>query len=250
MPDAALKKQALVLLLATAATLLLAGCETTAQKSARLEKANKGKLQAEKGVSVTKSDPKIKVGTPVIIEDEFGMAAVAEIKNTGRQAVVKPPIELVVEDGNGKEVFRNDTPGLDPALVSVAALPAGGEGFFVYDQLAIETDVAKAKAKVKVGAGKRTSKTARLPEFLIDKTEFERDQDGNTITGRVTNKSNVDQKRLVLYGVGKRDGKIVAAGTAQIERLAAGKAANFQMFFVGDPRGLRIETFVPPTTLK
>lgn len=233
-----------VLLAAT----LLAGCETTAQKSARIEKQNRSKIANDKGVVVTKSDPKVSASKPVVLTDDYGQAAVVELRSKDRRAIQRPPVQLVVKDAKGEKAFQNDTPGLDPALTSVAVLPAGATGYFIYDQLDVEGKRLKSRAKV--GAGKRLAASTKLPRFSITGLEFESDAEGYTITGKVANKSKIDQRRLVLYGIGKRGGEIVSAGTAQLERLNAGKRAGFQMFFIGDPRGLKIRFFVPPTAVK
>jgi hypothetical protein len=41
----------------------------------------------------------------------------------------------------------------------------------------------------------------------------------------------------------------VAAGRAVLPELAPGASIPFQIFFVGDPRGARVELTVPPTVL-
>ena len=41
----------------------------------------------------------------------------------------------------------------------------------------------------------------------------------------------------------------VAAGRAQINRLKPGKRARYQVFFIGNPRGARLEVAAPPTRL-
>ena len=63
------------------------------------------------------------------------------------------------------------------------------------------------------------------------------------------NRSEVDQRELVLYGVARKGGEIVAAGRAQVRRVKPGGSASFRMYFIGDPRGAELTISVPPTSL-
>ena len=47
------------------------------------------------------------------------------------------------------------------------------------------------------------------------------------------------QRKLVIYGVARKGGSVVAAGRAQIKRLKPGKRARYKIFFIGNPRGAR-----------
>ena len=67
--------------------------------------------------------------------------------------------------------------------------------------------------------------------------------------GTIENHSAVEQRELVVYGLARRAGRIVAAGRAVLPQLAAGGAVHFQLFFLGDPHGAQLTIEVPPTTL-
>jgi hypothetical protein len=53
----------------------------------------------------------------------------------------------------------------------------------------------------------------------------------------------------VVYGIAKRDGKILGAGRAVIPELAAHGSSKFEVFFVGEISGAQLQMTAPPTTL-
>jgi hypothetical protein len=72
---------------------------------------------------------------------------------------------------------------------------------------------------------------------------------GVSAIGKVTNESSLEQRKLVLYAVAIKQGRPVAAGRAQVNRLKPGKRANYQIFFIGNPSGGHIRITAPPTRL-
>jgi hypothetical protein len=236
----------IVALLLAGLSLGLSACETTADKSARLARENKFKLNEKAGLDVKQTSKQVLVRDTHLLSDNYGQAVVVELENVSGQHYLGVPIELTIKDDKGEQVFRNDTPGLDRALTHLAAIEGGEKGFWIYDQLAgIESG---AKPKVVVGDGD-PAKVKALPQFKISDTEVFEDPDGTSINGKIGNGSDVEQKDLVLYGIVRKGDKVVAAGTAQIEKLAPRRGARFQMFFIGDPTKGEVEYFVPPTAV-
>ncbi|MFY9487886.1 MAG: hypothetical protein WAP35_04200 [Solirubrobacterales bacterium] len=239
--------RAICLLTAAVVTVVVVtGCETTRDKSARLAKENKFKIADEKSVNVVRDNRDVKVTETKVLTDDFGQAAVVVLDVKADRPSLKIPIELTVEDDKGEPLFKNDTPGLDAALTGPSALPAKGEVFWVYDQLTLAS--APGDVVAEVGAGTALTK-GQLPKFEISRTEIESDADGALMVGTVAGDHKQLQPNLVIYGLARKGGKIVAAGTAQLEKLKPGRRARFQMFFVGDPSGADVSYFVPPTAV-
>ena len=100
--------------------LALAGCETTAEKSARLEKAAKlAQKQAaahgvvgKQGVSVAHVSRIIKVTGTTVLHSPEGAAVVVTLHNTSATAQRKIPIAITVHDASGATVYTNNEPGL------------------------------------------------------------------------------------------------------------------------------------------
>jgi hypothetical protein len=52
----------------------------------------------------------------------------------------------------------------------------------------------------------------------------------------------------VVYAIARKGGRIVAAGRAVLPEVGQGASVPFQAYFVGDPKGARIEATAPPST--
>jgi hypothetical protein len=232
----------LVALLATA-MLALTGCESTQDKSARLEREGGGALR-EKGVVVTRENPDVKVVSTGAVQDENGTAVVVRLRNTGRRTLSQVPITVDVR-GGGKTLFRNDAPGLEPTLVRAPLLYPGREFAWVNDQVAASGKPGTVRAKVGDGPAVKD-----VPRITITAPRLEQDPvSGIAATGYVANGSKVEQRKLVVFAVATKGKRVVAAGRGQVPRLQAGKRARYTVFFIGNPRGARIQVAAPPTRL-
>ena len=154
---------------------------------------------------------------------------------------------MQVRDGAGKSVYANDTPGLDASLVQVPALAAGEKLAWVNDQITLAEPGKDAVARIGTGA---KPGPAELPEMEITGLKTETDAAGSlSIIGNVANRSTVAQKRLIVFAVARKAGKVVAAGRAIVEELAPGKSTHFSAFPIGDPRGAELSAAAPPTVV-
>jgi hypothetical protein len=225
--------------------LALSGCETTQEKSAKLEKTAKHVTLAQKGLSITRASTQVEVLGATVVRNSASAAAAITVRNATAHALRSAPIAITVRNAHGQTVFQNNAPGLEAALTSIASLPAHGTVTWVDDQIPASGAPASVSAVVGVAP------TASGPEPRI---EIEGPRLGETpgeASGTVHNRSQVAQRSLVVFAVARRGGKIVAAGRAVLPEVAAGASTPFQMFFIGgDPAasGTRIETSAPATT--
>jgi hypothetical protein len=225
-----------------ALALLAAGCESTQDKSAKLAEQG-GVASTEKGLRIAERSRDVKVTRQLVLNDRNGTAAVVELRNTSRRTLVDVPIAIDVRD-RGRSVFRNDAPGLEPSLVGVAVLRPGESLAWVHDQV-----FAPGKRIAATVGATSARPPARLPEIEVSPPRVGGDTtSGVAVEGRVTNRSGVLQRKLVLYAVARRGDRVVAAGRGQVERLKPGRSAGYQIFFIGNPEGARIELAAPPTT--
>lgn len=227
--------------------LALTGCETTAQKSAKLEKAAKRvTLAKQKGLSITRRSAFIKVLDTSVVHDSEGAAAVVRLRNTAPRPLSDVPIEVTVKSAGGTSVYTNSTPGLARTLVSVALVPPHAELTWIDDQIQV-AGADSANARVGEGAAVRGA----LPEISVSGVQLhEEAASGTTVEGTVTNHSSVAQQELVVYAVAQRGTAPVAAGRAVLASLPAGATSPFQIFFIGEPRGAALQVTAPPTTAK
>jgi hypothetical protein len=235
-------------LLAVALALLLAGCESTQQTSARLARAGSQSLASERGLVVRVQNRDVRVLATSVLQDANGTAVVVVLRNRAPRPLGSVPVAIDVRGSGGRSVYRNDLPGLDPSLVAATGVPANGELVWVDDQVT-PTGTPK-RAMARVGA-KRGATPHALPRLELTQPRLVDDPvTGVEAVGRVTNRSGVEQRRLVVSCVARRGTHVVAAGRAIVNRLAPGKSASFHVFFIGDPRGARVTVAAPPTVIE
>jgi hypothetical protein len=241
-----------LVLLLSVAPLVLGGClgvETTQEKSAaRAKKAVKA-LKAQKGLKIAHVNPDVKVETSAVIQDPNGVAAVLRVRNTGG-AQAQLPVAISVADAKGKKLYANDAPGLDPSLVSLPVLGKGQEAYWVNNQILTSGKASKVQAVV--GAAKQQIRGA-IPKITLAGIHYDKDEDGVFAKGTVSNDSPVLQRRLVIACVARAGDKVIAAGRAIVDKLPPAaqqkKPTFFTVYFIGDPKGARLDCAAPPTVL-
>ncbi|HTD57326.1 MAG TPA: hypothetical protein VK672_00380 [Solirubrobacteraceae bacterium] len=231
--------------LATAITIgALSGCQTTAEHSAELEKSAKHVRLALQGVSVRSENPSVGVTGSTVVRSSAGTAVVVMLHNSSKRALVNAPIEIAVRDAKGGVLFQNNQPGTDPALAHVSLIEPGATTLWVDDQ--VQAAGAPASASALVGQGEKAP--GSVPRIGVSGTKESGEGEEASASGTVANLSKVVQQHLVVYVVARRSGRIVAAGRAVLPEVQAGASIPFQAYFVGDPRGAKIEAIAPPTT--
>jgi hypothetical protein len=234
----------------TLALLGLTGCETNAERSAKLEKAALAERRAhpqesQKGVLVTRENPKVKVLSTDLVHDENGIAAVVALRNDSATPLRDAPIAITVSDARGGALYRNNAPGLDTTLVTVPLLKPHTQTIWIDDQI----QAPGAPAKVSALVGEAPTASSRLPRVSVsDLHAVEDPSNGTGAEGTVRNASPLPQQKLVVYVVGRRGGRIVAAGRAVLPEVPPQAKTPFQVFFIGSPHGAKLEAVAPPTT--
>ena len=226
------------------AALTLAGCETTAEKSARLERAAKHVTGVQRGLTITRRSRAVKIVGTAVVHGAEGTAAIVRVRNVTARALRAVPLAISVSDARGQTLFRNDAPGLEGALVSIPSLPAHGEVAWVDDQLPAGGDPAGVSAQA--GAA---SPAAAVPSVRVSSLGLsEEGAGGSAVAGTVSNTSAIAQRKLVVFVTARRVGRVVAAGRAVVPELAGHGSAPFQAFLIGDARGAKLAASAPATT--
>lgn len=230
------------------ALLALSGCETNAEKSAKLEKAAHSRVLArQSGLTVGRQNPAVKVVGAVAVHDANGTAAVVTLRNLSSKPLRNAPIAITVTGAGGAVMYQNNAPGMDPTLTSVPLLEPGAQTVWVDDQ--VESSGAPTGVSARVGQAP-AAPPGQLPQLSVQGVHtVEEPGSGETAQGTVVNHSTVSQQKLVVYAVGRRAGRVVAAGRAVLPEVPAGQSATFQVFFIGSPQGAKLEVSAPPSTL-
>jgi hypothetical protein len=224
--------------------LALAGCESTQEQSARLERTAHHTHLAERGLSIAKQSADVSVLGAVLVHGAEGAAAVVTLRNDSARTLKDVPIAITVENAAGSTVFQNDAPGLEAALTSLGSLPAHGVASWVDDQVPAAGEPASVSAVV----GVSPHVSGALPEVEVGGVHPSEESGSATAAGTVRNRSSVTQQALVVYVVARRGGRVVAAGRAILAEVAPGAAVPFQAFLSGGADGARLEANAPATT--
>lgn len=229
---------------AVAISLALCGCQSTEERSAELQRDAKHELLVSQGVSVTKESPSVRIVHSTVIHTSTATAIVVQMRNASTRTLRDAPIEMTVKDAKGGVLYQNNAPGLEPSLTKVSVLERGTESIWVDDQ--VQAAGTPASASVLVGEATTASDVPRM-EVLNARLSSEPGAEA-TESGNVANRSAVPQANLVVYAIARHAGGIVAAGRAVLPEVGAGTSVPFQIYFVGNPQGARIEVSAPATT--
>ncbi len=229
--------------------LALTGCETTQEKSAKLERAAKRAARTAKiatGLSIVHPSTQVAVVSATLVRDSEGSAAVVTLHNRTGRPLRDLPLEITVRDAGGQEVYANSAPGLAPSLVSASALGPHGQLSWVNDQV---TSTGGTPASVSATVGRAAAVSGTVPRIGVEGVRLSAAAATEaSAEGTVVNHSTVAQSELVVYAVARRAGRVVAAGRAIVQSLAAGASASFQAFLIGAPSGSQLTVTAPPTT--
>lgn len=225
--------------------LALCGCETTAEKSATLEREAKHLKLEQKGLSISKESTQVRVLATDAVHSSEGAAATVTVQNRSGRALRGVPLAIAVKDASGRTAFQNDAPGLEAALVSVPSLAPHATVTWVDDQL----PAGSAPTSVTARVGEAPAAGGALPKLTISGARLEAEPSGALATGTIANRSHVEQRALVVFAVVRRGRRVVAAGRAVLPQLAPGASTKFQAFLIGAGSG-RLEVAAPPTTFR
>ncbi len=233
--------------------LALTGCESNQERSAQLEKvakqhegeAARRRALAQRALTITRQSTRVKVIATAVVSSSEGAAAVVTLRNTSGTPLLDVPVQIAVRNARGASIYTNDIPGLSTTLVSAALLPAHATTTWIDDQ--VQATGTPAGVSAKVGEGAPAS--GAIPQLSVDGAHLSEAQAGGAeAEGTVVNHSTVAQQELVVYALARRAGRIVAAGRAVLAQSPAGASTPFQIFFVGNPSGARLEFSAPATT--
>ncbi len=232
------------------AALALGGCESSQEKSARLERAAKlaraeHPVQASRGLSIARASRTVQVVATQVLHSSEGTAAVVTLRNASARALRDVPIAITVKDASGGTLYQNNAPGLEAALTSVALLKPGAQFTWIDDQV----QASGAPTSVSALVGEAPQAPAGVPQIAVTGVHPTEESGSAGVAGTAHNDSAVAQHGLVVYGVARRGGKIVAAGRAVLGEVAAHGTSPFQVLFIGSAGGAHVEASAPPTTL-
>lgn len=231
------------LLLAVALGACCGGCESTQEKSAKLEKSAKHERLALQGVTVNKQNPDVRVLATEVLRGKEASAVVVQLRDTSSKPIAAAPIAIAVRNATGKVVYQNNAPGEDPSLTKVSLRP-GQDSVWIDDQVHGET--APTSASVKVGEGGHP--TGAPPKLSVVDLHSSGEGSETSAEGSVKNESGKTQLNLVVFVLASKAGRTVAAGRAVLPEVLPRASDSFQVFFAGDATGATLRASAPATS--
>lgn len=223
--------------------LALAGCESSQEKSAQLEKEalakNGGKSTSETAVKIHTPSKYIHVISATALRGSESDAVAIVLRNESSHGLGGMPIQFVVEGPGGSDLYTNATAGLTAEQTTVPVIPPHNTLTWVDDQVTFSGNPQAVKAVV--GEGKPSD--AR--ELLVSAVHLEHENGNEVLGGTVTNNGTLTQHSLAVFAYAKRGTNVVAAGSGLVQSLAPGKHASFQIFPAGAPKDATIAAQAP-----
>lgn len=228
------------------AMLALCGCESSQERSAQLEREARRQVStvADAGLRIARASSEVKVVATQALHGSEGDAAVVTLRNVSTRTLRDVPLEITVTGRAGRVLYRNNTPGLEAALTSVALLAPGASFTWIDDQV----QAGEAPTGVSAEAGEGQTAGGPAPQIRMSGVHRTEAAEGPGIAGRVANESGVAQKNLVVYGLARRGGRIVGAGRAVLSEVPAHGSSEFQVLVIGGVHGAQVQASAPATT--
>lgn len=234
-----------VLAAAVMAALLVAGCETTQQESAKIGRELGHQSADTSQRSLGHSSSAVRVTQRALISAGGSSAVALELTNTTSQAQVAFPVLIAVADAAGHSVYANDTKGIEPSLQQFALLGAHASAWWVDNEV-----LASAPHSVSVRIGASTAAApATLPKITTAKVSASASFPGPHVSATVTNGSKVAQTQLAVYAVILKSGRAVGAGRAVVATLAPGASTQVLIPVIGAINGRTIVLSAAPSSL-
>lgn len=237
----------IVLGVAAAGALVLAGCATTQDRSAALQ-AKAASVDAPGRVKIGRPSGEVRVRARQELRGKATTAVVVELENTGPRALVRVPVALRLTVG-GKQQYANDLDGGDELLLRVPVLPPRSRVTWVNANVPVADE--GAKLDVVLGAPVRRSQrpAAQLRITGLKRSAEDSGEDGVAVVGVVHNDLRREQTEVPVYVTVRDGGRIVAAGSSRIPVIAARSSQPFEAVVVGDGRRGRLVAQALPTKL-
>ena len=163
----------------------------------------------QSGLVVGRESRYVKVLQTTVLHDENGVAAVVSLRNDSAHALHEVPIAVTLHEPGGRTLYQNNLPGLSTPLTHAPLLMPGQNFEWIDDQIPASGTPGSLSARV----GEAPTTGPHPPSVAVTGLHvFDDPTNGIGAEGTVVNRSSVAQQELVVFAVGTRAGRIVAAG--------------------------------------
>jgi hypothetical protein len=228
--------------LALLATIALAGCETTQQKSAQIAKRDANQTADAQQTKIGAASKTIKVDQAQLVHTSSGTAAAIQLTNLSSQAQAHIPIILTAYDAAGKAVYSNNTVGADVPSGELTLLGPRATVWWVNSNVLAGAGTP-VRVSAQIGAGKTPATT---PALSVSRLSSGSNFVGAFISGRARNGSTKAQSQVTIYAVALDGTRVTAAGEDIVPSIGAGSSATFQVTVTGITKRATVTAIAVP----
>jgi hypothetical protein len=242
-------KRALVVVGCGALTVTFAACETTENESAKIEREAVIARENEPGALKLGASNRTVRASQVTLLSGGGRNAVAmRLSSSATRAQAEVPVLVNVTGKAGKLLYSNQPGGTEPLLQHVGLIGPRASVWWVNDQVLINQQ--STGVKVRVGSGRLPGRRLLSSRLEATTTHIAKQSGASTLSGKLVNHGGPRERKIPVFAVALRGGKVVAAGRVVVASLAGsrGASADFQIPLVGDAAGAKIELTAVPST--
>ena len=136
------------------------------------------------------------------------------VRNTGRRALAQVPITIDVRGtGRARRCSATTTRASSRRSCGRRCCCPGEEFAWVNDQVTAAAAPRSVRGEGREGPGGRA---ARVPRITLTRPRLEQDPvSGVAAAGFAANRSQVEQRKLVVFAVARKGARVVAAGAAR-----------------------------------
>ncbi len=222
-----------------------AGCESTEQESSRIGREGERQAAASSGIVLGAPNHSVSVTQVTVVHGGGRAAVAARISSDAAYAQSALPLLLSVEGKAGRQLYSNAIPGLDPSLQHLGRLGARSATWWVDDQ--VLTSEAPSSVSLKVGSGRRAS--ANAGALTAAGVRLAGSGAGETVAGEIVSGGGRMRRRVAVFAVALKNGRVVAAGRTIVRSLAgrSGARVPFSALLVGSAAGAKLEVDAVPS---
>jgi hypothetical protein len=238
-------KRALVVVGCGALAVTASACESTESESAKIAREGGPAAAGPSALKLGAANRGVHASDVTLLSSGGRTAVAVKLTASGSRAQLNVPLLVNVTGANGKQLYTNETGGVEAALQRIAVLRPRESVWWVDDQVLVTQKASAVKVRVGTGTTPRSKTTATLTAKMGRVGE----QSGlSTLSGELVNGSSKTQAKATVFAVALRGGKVVAAGRAVVESLPGHRGASvpFQIFLVGNPAGAKFELTAEP----
>jgi hypothetical protein len=237
-------KRALVVAGCGVLTVVVAGCESTEQESAKIGREG-GQLVAGSGnLKLGAVNHSVRVSDVTLLAGSGRTAVAVGLTGTSTSPQVKVPVLVEVFGAGARQLYTNATGGLEASLQQTALLRPHEREWWVDDQ--VLTSQSARGVKVRVGTGKVLRASVPTPSLTTTGVHLGRQAGLSVLGGNIVNRSPKAASKVPVYAVALVGKRVVAGGRAVVSVLPR-SSSPFQIFLVGNAAGARVELTVAPT---